>query len=234
MPAPFTARPRLAKLGYYLRACAALLQGPANLAALARVASGAPGQLRLPHDIRLTVLRPLDVLVTAETILDDHYRLHALPTARRIVDVGAGTGDFAIFAARLFPDAAIVCFEPDARYAEVLGDNVQRNGCRNVTAHAVALGYAPPARRLADFVDGDVDLLKIDCEGAELDVLAGLGPPMLARVRRIVLEYHAMFVPEQDRKLVAFLEPAGFRCRIQPDRWEPRLGYVFAERGAEA
>lgn len=221
-------RLRAAKLGYYLRACAAVLGRPANVTALARIATGAPGELRLPHDLRLTVLGPLDVLVATETIVDDHYRLRALRGARRIVDVGAGTGDFALLAARLFPDAEIVCFEPEARYADVLRGNLRRNGCRHVTAHPVALGDGRTAPRLVDFVDGEISLLKIDCEGAELDVLAGVGD--LGRVQRVALEYHDLFVPGQQQRLVALLEAAGFRCRTQPDRWEPRIGYVFATR----
>lgn len=222
--------PNPAKIGYYLRACAAVLRRPANLGALVRVAAGAPGELALPDDIRLTVLRPLDVLLAVETILDDHYRLRELGGARRIVDAGAGTGDFSILAARLFPDAKIVCFEPDARYVEVLRGNLARNGCRNVTAHHVALGNGHGSRRLGEFVAGAVDLLKIDCEGAELDILDGLGADAMQRVGRITLEYHNAVVPEQDRRIVERLRATGFRCRTLPDRYDPQIGYVFATR----
>lgn len=224
------ARPRIAKTAYYLRACAAVLRRPGNLGALARVACGHAGELVLPDDVRLTVLRPLDVLVAAETVLDDHYRLRELRDARRIIDAGAGTGDFAIVAARRFPAAEILCFEPDARYFDVLRANLRRNGCCNVAAHGVALGDGRGTRRLDDFVRGEVSLLKIDCEGAELDILAGLGPGALAGVARMVLEYHDFVVPEQHRRIVAFLRAAGYRCRVAPDRWNPRIGYVFAER----
>jgi tRNA G37 N-methylase Trm5 len=146
------------------------------------------------------------------------------------VDAGAGTGDFAILASRLFPAAEIVCFEPDARYFDLLPANLRANGCGNVVPHRVALGDGRGSRRLADFVAGEISLLKIDCEGAELDILDGLGPDRLAQVDRIALEYHDVFVPSQARQRTARLGAAGFPCRIAPDRWEPRLGYVFATR----
>jgi SAM-dependent methyltransferase len=222
--------PTAAKIGYYLRACAALLRQPVNLQALARVAVGAPAELRLPYDVRLTVLHPLDVLLATETVIDDHYGLRQLRDARRIVDAGAGTGDFSILAAKLFPAAEIVCFEPDPRYFEVLGRNLRRNGSRNVTAYDVALGDGDGTRRLADFVHAEIDLLKIDCEGVELDILAGLGPEKLGLVRNVVLEYHDVFVPGQAGRLTDLLQAAGFRCRTEPNRYDPGIGYVFGAR----
>jgi len=50
-----------------------------------------------------------------------------------------------------------------------------------------------------------VDLLKIDVEGSERDVLAGLSDVNLARVRQLVVEvtpdYKATFIPELERRL---------------------------------
>lgn len=50
-----------------------------------------------------------------------------------------------------------------------------------------------------------VDLLKIDVEGAERDVLAGLSNANLARVRQVVVEltpdYKATYIPELERRL---------------------------------
>lgn len=52
-----------------------------------------------------------------------------------------------------------------------------------------------------------IDLLKLDIEGAEVELLAGT-PSWLSRVRAIVGELHGAYGPEQ---LAADLEPAGFR-----------------------
>jgi FkbM family methyltransferase len=39
-------------------------------------------------------------------------------------------------------------------------------------------------------VEGQIDLLKMDCEGAEMDCLFGASAETLSRVRRLELEYH--------------------------------------------
>ena len=54
-----------------------------------------------------------------------------------------------------------------------------------------------------------IDLLKIDTEGAEADVLAG-AVEMLPRTRFVVLEYHS---PQWREACLARLRAAGFRCR---------------------
>jgi FkbM family methyltransferase len=54
-----------------------------------------------------------------------------------------------------------------------------------------------------------VDLLKVDVEGAELDVLAG-AEATLARTRYVVLEYHSRELGEACANLLA---ARGFRCR---------------------
>ncbi len=56
---------------------------------------------------------------------------------------------------------------------------------------------------------GHLDLLKIDTEGAEVDVLEG-ARAMLGHTRHIVLEYHSAAARTECRRI---LEGAGFRCR---------------------
>jgi FkbM family methyltransferase len=61
-------------------------------------------------------------------------------------------------------------------------------------------------RRLSQFVDDEVDLLKLDVEGAEDDVLAELvDAGAISRVRQLVVEYHHQLDPTRDF-LGAFLE----------------------------
>ncbi len=54
-----------------------------------------------------------------------------------------------------------------------------------------------------------IDLLKVDVEGAEVDVLRGASA-MLARTRFVVLEYHS---PDRRAACIELLRTAGFRCR---------------------
>ncbi len=59
-------------------------------------------------------------------------------------------------------------------------------------------------------INGDIDLVKIDCEGAEYQIVRGSSREGWRRVRRIVMEYHA--VPGERREdLHAALSDRGFR-----------------------
>ncbi len=67
-------------------------------------------------------------------------------------------------------------------------------------------GTTVTQRRLSELVDQEVDLLKLDVEGAEEDVLADLvGSGAIRRVQQVVVEYHHHLDPTRDF-LGAFLE----------------------------
>jgi FkbM family methyltransferase len=74
-----------------------------------------------------------------------------------------------------------------------------------------------PSVTLADILDehalGTVDLLKMDCEGAEYEILGAAGGEVLGRVRRIAMEAHLLDSSRTPRLLVAFLETQGFVVR---------------------
>ena len=62
-----------------------------------------------------------------------------------------------------------------------------------------------------------LDLLKIDCEGAEYDTILGASGPVLRRIRTIICEYHP--VEQHDfAELVAHLTSSGFH--VDSDRTE--------------
>jgi FkbM family methyltransferase len=173
-----------------------------------------------------------------------------------IVDVGGGFGDFAILAARRFPSARVLTFEPDPESFARLTRNVAANATANVTAHQLAIGtassyalsaesygaggftipgHAGPGelavegRTLENVLPpGPIDLLKIDCEGAEDDVLASLSPDGLQRVNRVALEYHGG--DAQASATAALLVSAGFEVTHRPDPFDPRSGYLHAVR----
>lgn len=74
------------------------------------------------------------------------------------------------------------------------------------------------AGRLSDFIDGPVDLLKLDVEGSEHAVISELvSSGKIARVRRMVVEYHHRIGNERPRLsgFLALLETAGFDYDIE-------------------
>ena len=159
-----------------------------------------------------------------------------------IIDCGANIGIAVLFFKTLYPDAEILAFEPDSHAFDILGANVRANGLADVAIHQAAVGavagttqlYANPAARgsgaasilpgmpvaevvpvvqVSTSIDRPVDFLKIDVEGAEMDVLRELAAAgSLALVREMVIEYHHHAFGNDDTMshLLALLEEAGF------------------------
>src|SRR3989344_5109884 len=59
-----------------------------------------------------------------------------------------------------------------------------------------------------------IDVLKMDCEGAEYEILFNASPETLAMVKSICMEYHE-YENRKVSELKAFLEKNGFRIRIK-------------------
>lgn len=74
-----------------------------------------------------------------------------------------------------------------------------------------------------------VDLLKLDCEGAEGLILASSPRDLLARVGAISMEFHDHASPLQHDEIVERLQAAGFRTELL---WNGRstTGYLYARR----
>jgi len=73
--------------------------------------------------------------------------------------------------------------------------------------------------------EDDVDFLKIDIEGAELDVISG--STKLNRVKKMFIEYHSFIdTPQQLSRLLAILEGNGFRYYIDKV-YSPETPYLL-------
>jgi FkbM family methyltransferase len=79
-----------------------------------------------------------------------------------------------------------------------------------------------------------VDLLKMDCEGAEYTILFSSPPEILQKVQRIVMEYHDNAGPRTHKDLERFLHEQGYQVRSFPNAVHSYLGYLYAERTAAA
>jgi hypothetical protein len=73
------------------------------------------------------------------------------------------------------------------------------------------------AGRLSNYIDGPIDLLKLDVEGAEFDVMSDLkGSGKLSQIKRMIIEYHHKIDgrPSCMSKFLALLEDEGFDYQI--------------------
>jgi FkbM family methyltransferase len=158
-----------------------------------------------------------------------------------ILDCGANIGLSVIYFKKLFPQAEIVAFEPDAKIFEYLKLNVESFGLSDVTllkkacwkeetvlqffsegadAGRTALSNETQnvvevkALPLRDFLKRKVSMLKMDIEGAEYVVLNDV-KDHLQYVENIFVEYHSFIEKEQFLpEIVSILKNAGFRLHI--------------------
>jgi FkbM family methyltransferase len=91
-----------------------------------------------------------------------------------------------------------------------------------------------PATTLADVFERlsipRCDFLKIDCEGAEYDILLSTPDATLSKVTHIAMEYHDAITPHSHGEIVAFLERRGFAVRTRPSPAWRELGFLYASR----
>jgi FkbM family methyltransferase len=147
-----------------------------------------------------------------DILLDDCYGLDSMSEASTILDVGANVGLFSLAARIAFPKATIHAYEPNSaleshlstqaagagfRYfleavgkedgrvrLEVHDDSVQTRSHRDPMGLVPQIAFRTAVARLG----GTVTLVKLDCEGAEWDLLGDYGT--WHGVQRLVMEYH--------------------------------------------
>lgn len=171
--------------------------------------------------------------------------------APRIIDCGANIGLAVLYWKTRFPQARITAFEPDANVFRTLQHNVltwklgdvelvqaavaDRAGQAAFVSEGADAGHlqytADPVQAgpsnlvntvpLSDYLDTPVSLLKIDIEGAEVDVLMSVAD-RLANVERVFVEWHS-FANQKQRlhELLGVLIASGFRIHCQPEFYSP-------------
>jgi FkbM family methyltransferase len=88
------------------------------------------------------------------------------------------------------------------------------------------------AERLADYITGEVDLLKMDVEGSEMKILEDLAAQKkLGWIREILLEYHHHLDPRKDELASFFrlLEADGFGYQVAASRLAPPAPGTFQD-----
>ncbi len=162
-------------------------------------------------------------------------------TIRTFLDVGASDGYYTILALCLNPSATAIGCDPHEPYRESAEDNYRLNfpgGGPVMKWESQLVGRQAGQTtldRLAEHHEGPF-LVKIDVDGAELEVLRSGERLLSRRDCRVLLEVHS---PRLEAEVIGFLTAKHYTCRIVGNAWwrsvipERRPGelnrWVFAE-----
>ena len=171
------------------------------------------------------------------------YRFTTQAACPRIIDCGANIGLASIYLGLRHPNARITAFEADPAIASVARANVDSFGLENVEIVAAAVTdhdgsvaftttgdlagriaakndssslaqFIVPAIRLEPYLQGEIEFLKIDIEGAEFETLFSVRG-QLRNVKRLFVEYHGFAAETQNLpEFLALLTESGFRYYI--------------------
>ncbi len=136
----------------------------------------------------------------------------------RLLEVGGNTGMFSLRTKLLFPNARILSYEPEPANYRVFNDLIQSNRLNDIELRQEALGTSNGKIHLNinkknlgghsivdDFGGASIevalssfneliiqekpfDLIKLDCEGAEEQILLGLEPMVAKKIKKIIFE----------------------------------------------
>ena len=182
-----------------------------------------------------------DVMNFRQIFLHQEYGFEFPHAPRRILDLGAYAGYAAVFFANRFPTAQIACVEPSTANLKILSINTQAYDnieiipgaawhrptflamSGNVGGHwgttfseqSTQTSKLVRAYTVYEMMDNlnwpDIDLLKCDIEGAELELFSAPdAPEWLERVHIASVETHDRFRPGSTAAVEGAFRPASF------------------------
>lgn len=186
--------------------------------------------------------------------LDDEYGLKNLESApKKVIDVGGNLGLFTLFLKSHFPDALVHAYEPNPECVGYFAKNtaaldqvvLYREGLASETGTADLLCDEESTRltrtqtrqdeagevlltsleTAMNRIGGAVDLLKIDCEGAEWDILDARCA--LREAAHIRMEYH-LWAGKELSDLHKIANAIGFEITFLAPC--DQIGFVYLER----
>jgi FkbM family methyltransferase len=211
------------------------------------IINGKPKRIYVPDDVGTR-------LVFLEVLIADCYRLGDVPQpVHTVLDIGANVGLFSLAARNAFPDATIHAYEPNGNLEQYLRAQAAVARCdyfmeavglddgRVTLEFADRLGStrSTPAptgtipsvafRKTIERLGGTVDLVKVDCEGAEWEFLEDR--EAWKHVRNVTMEYHLLGEPRgrSHEDISRALTEIGFTVMDQ-DRFHESTGLIFASR----
>ena len=174
-----------------------------------------------------------------------------------VIDVGAHIGLFALFASQFCKRGKIFCFEPIKENYELLVENINSNKIKNIIPFNFAVSKVSGSVKIFlnedysghsmfletnDFVIvkskslfdifsenniQECNFLKLDCEGAEYEIINSLSSEFLNKIKKLTIEYHlADTHPELLEQLVKKLRKLSFIVNTR--QLFSDIGFLFA------
>ena len=185
--------------------------------------------------------------------IDEDYGPFPIPwrSVQTIIDVGATTGCFTLWAHQRAPGAHVLAIEPNpavypflvrntasldvqpvqlalgavAGYGEVSDQSFSTLATVTPSTSTTGVRMATLEEAMDEAKIGRCDLLKIDIEGGEFDVLLTAPSRVFNRIRMIVCEFHPIPARSVD-ELVRRLTEVSFQVSVSGGP----IGFIFARR----
>jgi FkbM family methyltransferase len=177
---------------------------------------------------------------------EEIYDFNSKSKTPKIIDGGANIGLATLYWKHEFNNAHIIAFEPDPLSFSKLSKNIKKNNIQNVEliqkglwkrsgsirmksdgADGSHFDHFPAENEISrhtvnvttlhKYIDKDIDMLKLDIEGAELEVLRSISND-LDKVRNMFVEYHSYVGHSQDiDELLEIIISNGFRVHVKSE-----------------
>lgn len=176
-----------------------------------------------------------------------------------VIDIGAHVGLFSLFASQFCKSGKIYCFEPIKENYEALLDNINLNKIKNIVPLNLAVSKENEHVKIylnsdesahSIFPSGDAfvevksttietffdehkiencNLMKIDCEGAEYEIIDSIPDGYFSRINKMIIEYHLVDEKQElYQNLLKKLENNLFK--IKTEKVSENIGMIYAIR----
>lgn len=174
-----------------------------------------------------------------------------------IIDVGAHIGLFSIYARTLNQSVMIFAYEPEEKNFKSLKENFGLNHIeKNVVVRNLAVSATEGMLTLYISQDshnhslvqstenskkvqattlqkilqkaGTCDLVKMDCEGAEFEIIKSMTKEDFGKIKNIYIEYHEYASDLKGTDIKQILEKNGFKTKLTLSPYDKRMGFIFA------